>query len=74
MPQILDTTFTQQNHQKKGNPKSTLRAERREFSFPYSHSNAIRTVNGGKRAGVGDLLAKEPLSHSPHSGAQSVSR
>ena len=47
--QILDKTCTQQNKttRKKGNPKSTLRAERREFSFSYSHSNVIRTVNGG---------------------------
>ena len=38
--------WTQQNHQKKGNPKSTLRAERREFSLPCSDSNVIHTVNG----------------------------
>ena len=65
MPQLLETTFTQENHQK---TKETPRIPCHDFppsSPSCSHSNVIRT----SMAGAGDLLAKEPLSHS---GAQSV--
>jgi hypothetical protein len=59
--------WTQQNYQKKGNPKSTLRAESRQFP----PSSLCLDVVADESRGVGALLAKakEPLSHS---GAQSL--
>ena len=62
MPKILECKIGQENCQKKGN----LRRLKPENSRPFRYFCMQSTQS---MAGVGDLLAKEPLSHS---GAQSV--
>ena len=52
---------------KKGNPKSTLKAE--SWKLPLFHSFLNVVANESK--GMGALQAKEPVSHA---GAQSASR
>ena len=67
MPQLLDATCTQENHQK---TKEIPRVPR--HNFLYSSSSCLRSCEFKPlMAGVGALIDKDPL---PHSGAQSVSR
>ncbi len=67
MPQLLDATCTQENHQK---TKEIPRVPR--HNFLYSCSSCLQSCEfKALMAGVGALIDKDPL---PHSGAQSVSR
>ena len=63
MPQLLDATCTQENHQK---TKEIPRVPRHNFLYACNHVNFKALM-----AGVCALIDKDPL---PHSGAQSVSR
>ena len=47
MPQILDTTCTQQNHQKKGESQECPEGREARIFSSYSHWNAVHKVNGG---------------------------
>ena len=67
MPQLLDATCTQENHQK---TKEIPRVP--HHNFLYSCSPCLLSCEfKALMAGVGALIDKDPL---PHSGAQSVSR
>ena len=67
MPQLLDATCTQENHQK---TKEIPRVPR--HNFLYSCSSCLQSCEfKALMAGVCALIDKDPL---PHSGAQSVSR
>ena len=63
MPQLLDATCTQENHQK---TKEIPRVPRHNFLYACKSCEFKALM-----AGVGALIDKDPL---PHSGAQSVSR
>ena len=67
MPQLLDATCTQENHQK---TKEIPRVPRHNFLYSCLLA-CCNHVNLKLLAGVCALIDKDPL---PHSGAQSVSR
>ena len=68
MPQLLDATCTQENHQK---TKEIPRVPRHNFLYSFFFLACNPCEFKALMAGVGALIDKDPL---PHSGAQSVSR